>query len=259
MFANYHTHTERCQHAVGEDREYIEHAIMGGLKVLGFSDHCPWIYDSNYVSHTRMLPSQLDEYFNTMSSLKKEYAKDITIYVGFEAEYIPCLMERQNALLKDYPIDYMILGEHFTDDEQYSKYTGFPSTSETELSEYVNLIIEGMETGKYLYVAHPDLFNYVGSEDIYVKHMTRLCEYLKSKSIPIEINLLGVVEHRHYTSARFLKIAKAVGNSAIVGVDAHNPERLSNIQLHKQCEDLANKFGIPLVKSFSNLDYVDIK
>ena len=116
-----------------------------------------------------------------------------------------------------------------------------------------------METGKYLYVAHPDLFNYVGSEDIYVKHMTRLCEYLKSKSIPIEINLLGVVEHRHYTSARFLKIAKAVGNSAIVGVDAKNPERLSNIQINKQCEDLANKFGIPLVKSFSNLDYVDIK
>lgn len=41
MLANYHTHTFRCRHALGEDREYIEHAIDGGLKVLGFSDHCP--------------------------------------------------------------------------------------------------------------------------------------------------------------------------------------------------------------------------
>ena len=32
---NYHTHTKRCHHAVGEDREYIESAIQSGLKTLG--------------------------------------------------------------------------------------------------------------------------------------------------------------------------------------------------------------------------------
>ncbi len=44
MLANYHTHTERCYHASGEDKEYVEAAIKAGLKVLGFSDHCPWIF-----------------------------------------------------------------------------------------------------------------------------------------------------------------------------------------------------------------------
>ena len=39
MNANYHTHTVRCHHAIGSEREYIEKAISRGFKKLGFSDH----------------------------------------------------------------------------------------------------------------------------------------------------------------------------------------------------------------------------
>jgi len=87
MLANYHTHTYRCNHARGEDREYVEHAIRHGMKVLGFSDHCPWVYKNGYVSPTRMAPSELDGYFTNLTDLKREYASDIKIYIGFEAEH----------------------------------------------------------------------------------------------------------------------------------------------------------------------------
>ena len=74
MFANYHTHTYRCQHASGSDREYVEAAIETGLKVLGFSDHCPWVYqDKEFVSKIRMTPAQVDGYFSSLEGLKKEY------------------------------------------------------------------------------------------------------------------------------------------------------------------------------------------
>ena len=33
MIANYHTHTWRCRHADGTEREYVERAIEGGLKI----------------------------------------------------------------------------------------------------------------------------------------------------------------------------------------------------------------------------------
>lgn len=36
MIANYHTHTWRCRHADGTEREYVERTIEGGLKILGF-------------------------------------------------------------------------------------------------------------------------------------------------------------------------------------------------------------------------------
>ena len=42
MFANYHTHTARCRHASGEDREYVLAAVQSGVKILGFSDHAPF-------------------------------------------------------------------------------------------------------------------------------------------------------------------------------------------------------------------------
>ena len=112
MLANYHTHTYRCHHAFGEDRAYVENAIADGMKVLGFSDHCPWIYPDGYVSPVRMLPSKLDSYFNSLTSLREEYKHDITIYIGFEAEYLPELIPLQDKLFSGYPIDYLILGQH---------------------------------------------------------------------------------------------------------------------------------------------------
>ena len=42
MIVNYHTHTTRCNHASGTEKEYVEAAIETGLKVLGFSDHTPY-------------------------------------------------------------------------------------------------------------------------------------------------------------------------------------------------------------------------
>ena len=41
MLANYHTHTWRCNHARGSEREYVEQALTTGIRVLGFSDHTP--------------------------------------------------------------------------------------------------------------------------------------------------------------------------------------------------------------------------
>ena len=96
MFANYHTHTQRCGHAIGEDREYIEQAVKNGFGILGFSDHCPWVFPDDYVSDMRMSPQMVDDYFQSLTDLKKEYQNDIKIYIGFESEYIPELVEAQD-------------------------------------------------------------------------------------------------------------------------------------------------------------------
>ena len=53
MIANYHTHTWRCRHADGTEREYVERAIEGGLKILGFSDHSPYPFPDGYADAAR--------------------------------------------------------------------------------------------------------------------------------------------------------------------------------------------------------------
>ena len=247
MLANYHTHTTRCKHASGEDREYVENAIKAGLKILGFSDHCPWVFPDDFVSWMRLSAKEVDGYFSSLEALKKEYAKDIKIYIGFESEYLPEMMEAQDKLLKGYPLDYMILGQHFLDKEQGGIYSGYKTTDESILKRYVDIVIEAMDTGKYLYVAHPDVINYIGSEEIYEKHMKRFCSYLKEKDIPIEINLLGLWTNRHYPSNRFLKIAGEVGNSAIIGIDAHSPKAILNDEAVRRGEGLCKEFHLPIV------------
>ena len=66
---NYHTHTARCMHADGADRDYLESALKSGFETIGFSDHSPWPYASGYVSTVRMLPAQLPEYLARAAGL----------------------------------------------------------------------------------------------------------------------------------------------------------------------------------------------
>lgn len=246
LIENFHTHTKRCHHAKGEDREYVEAAIRSGKKVLGISDHCPWVFPNGYVSPIRMLPSEVDAYFDSFLALKKEYARDIALYIGFESEYIPELMEAQESLLAGYPVDFQILGEHFTRPEYDGFYTGASGHTKEELTEYIDRVIEGMETGNYLYLAHPDLLAYPWNTEEFETQYTRLCRYLKRRNFPVEINLLGVVEGRHYTSDAFLKIAAREGCSAIIGIDAHTPDRLCYEEGEAACIALAEQYNLPL-------------
>ena len=77
LTTNFHTHTTRCNHAVGEDRQYVEEAIKGGLKVLGFSDHSPYFFSGDYYSTFRMKREQVPGYVDSILALKKEYKDDI--------------------------------------------------------------------------------------------------------------------------------------------------------------------------------------
>jgi histidinol-phosphatase (PHP family) len=254
MTANYHTHTRRCGHAVGEDRAYVEQAIAAGLEVLGFSDHSPFVYPNGYVSGIRMSPAELDGYFSSLTSLKQEYAGDIRIYIGFEAEYIPELMEAQDRLLSDYPVDYMILGQHSIAREDISPYTGSPTSDVQLLHRYTDLVIEGMESGRYKYLAHPDLVNYIGDTAELDSAYDRICRYLSEKDSPVEINLLGLHGGRNYPSGRFLKKAGEYGCKAIIGFDAHAPEFLCERKLAEQGAALAEEYGLTVIHRIPGLE-----
>ncbi len=247
MLANYHTHTTRCHHAAGEDREYVEAAIRAGMKILGFSDHAPWVYSSGFVSGIRMLPSEVEGYFDSLLGLKKEYEKDIQIFIGFESEYTPELVEAQDDLLANYPLDYLILGQHFLGPDDMAPYVGAPTDKEEILKKYVDSVIEGMKSGRFLYLAHPDLIHFTGSPEVYTYHMTRLCEKMKEIDGIMEFNVLGLADHRHYPVERFLEIAGNVGNRYILGIDAHKPEQLLNHNAIREAQELCEKYKLRLM------------
>ena len=84
-----HTHTFRCGHASGTEREYIENAIAAGFDTLGFSDHAPYVFRDGYYSGFRMRPELQEDYVTTLLALREEYKGKIDIKIGYEAEYYP--------------------------------------------------------------------------------------------------------------------------------------------------------------------------
>ena len=176
MIYNYHCHTKRCNHATGEDREYIEASIQAGVKVLGFSDHAPYDFPfGRYPSIHRMPLNQITEYAESVRALQKEYAKDIRILCGFELEYYPRYHEREMQFLRQVQPDYLILGQHFLGHEEEFRPTTQQKTDEA-LTEYVNQALQGLETGDFLYLAHPDLAGLVCRAEVWDKEYRRLCE-----------------------------------------------------------------------------------
>ena len=90
---NYHTHTPRCGHAEGTEREYIESAIKAGIKVLGFADHTPYPYaKEGYRSGVRMPVSAAPEYVSTLSALREEYKDKIKILMFIQIVILSMIM-----------------------------------------------------------------------------------------------------------------------------------------------------------------------
>ena len=251
MIANYHTHTPRCHHAVGSEREYIERAVAAGFKKFGFSDHSPMFFDGDYYSGHRMRPEETAGYVETLLALREEFKKDIEILIGFEAEYYPKYFGRFIDFLSDYPIDYLILGQHFMGNEISERHNYHPTDSIAHLEGYVDQVLEGLSTGCFTYLAHPDMINFTGSDEAYYAPMKRLCEGAKKMNIPLEINMLGVWEGRIYPCERFFRIAGEVGNDVILGLDAHQPDRILEKDVLQRALALAEKCGVHLVEDVS--------
>ena len=223
MLANYHTHTTRCQHARGTEREYIENAISQGFKILGFSDHVPQPFPEDFVSSIRMTMDELPDYIDTLVRLRDEYKDDIRLLIGFEVEYTRKYFDRLLEILRQYPIDYIIQGQHNVPDELEGFYVGNRTGDEGKLRDYVDYTIEGMRTGYFSYLAHPDLINYTGDDETFRKHMSRIVEASVELNIPLEINMYGFLDRRNYPCDRFFSMASEMGASFIIGCDAHFP------------------------------------
>lgn len=225
MIANYHTHTPRCNHATGKERRYVERALEGGFRELGFSDHTPYFFDEpGYYSSFRMRPEQLPDYVQTLLELREEYKDRIRLRIGLETEYYPRLFPQLLDYLQQFPLDYLILGQHALYNETEGVFSPRPTDDVKLLTQYRNQSLEALETWLFSCFAHPDLFCFTGDPKEYEAHVRALCRRVKELDVPLEFNLLGLSEGKHYPDPVFWRIAGEEQPKVILGCDAHSPE-----------------------------------
>lgn len=223
MKYNYHTHTYRCGHAVGTIEEYILRSISCGVTHLGFSDHFPHICTEGYESNYRIPFKEGKKYFAEINSLREKYKNQIDIKIGFEMEYYPQCFQNMLKNAIDFGAEYLILGEHYTKEENTdSLHTITPTDSIEDLKEYVATVVEGIYSGVFTYIAHPDLINFKGDNNIYEAEMRKICIAARESEIPLEINFLGIRDNRNYPNESFWKIAGEEKSPVTFGFDAHD-------------------------------------
>lgn len=149
----FHVHTFRCKHAEDiADSAYVEKAIELNAPRIVFTDHCP--FEGNKIPY-RMNYEELDDYVESISNLKKEYADKIEVLCGLEIEYLPSHHDYYKKLRESGKFDLLIIGQHFFEynDGHLDIYDKDRSKAYMGICDAT---VKGIRTGLFDVVAHPD-------------------------------------------------------------------------------------------------------
>ena len=258
---NYHTHTTRCKHATDSDEAYVQAAIENGFCALGFSDHTPLPYRDGYSSRIRMPEEQLPDYVASIRSLQDKYRGQIRIYLRLECEPLKEYIPWFRSIREEYAMDYLILGNHVSQEPEEGYFFAHSQTPD-DLKRYTDMTLEGMESGLFEYVAHPEIAwsNYPHLDDACLQMSETICTRAKELGIPLEYNLQGNSYRERgryhgigYPHDAFWSIAAQTGNQAIIGIDAHHADMLSWTDRFVQAREHLTQMGLEVLDSLGNM------
>ncbi|RRK11489.1 histidinol-phosphatase HisJ [Lactiplantibacillus garii] len=124
MLMDGHTHTELCPHGSGEATEkMVQRAIQLGLQRYCITEHAPLppalqtelAGSPEGYSEASLRVDQVAEYLQLAGELKRRYAAQIDISVGFEVDYLPGYEDWTRRFLNQYgpQTQENILSVHF--------------------------------------------------------------------------------------------------------------------------------------------------
>ncbi|MEK4471750.1 histidinol-phosphatase HisJ [Paenibacillus sp. FSL R7-0048] len=243
MHIDYHTHHERCGHAVGKLEEYVQRGIELGLQQLGLSDHLPLIHvdPASYYPEMAMPMAELPRYVEECLTLKERYRGVIDLRVGLEADYIEGYEEQIREILSPYPWDYLIGSVHFlgewdiTDHRQVHGWEGKDALEVYRL--YYDAVKKSALSGLYDIIGHMDVikrFGYgpqtpEGTAEVRALELETL-KVIADSGIAMELNASGLTKPcaEMFPAEHLLQEALKLGIPLTLGSDAHDPAKLGD-------------------------------
>lgn len=241
MQIDYHTHHERCGHAIGKLEDYVRRGIELGLDHLGLSDHLPLIHvdPASYYPEMAMPLEELPRYVEECLELKERYRGVIEIRVGLEADYIEGYEDRIRELLAPYPWDYLIGSVHFLgewDITDFRQVHGWEGQDALEVyRRYYRAVRQAASSGLYDIIGHMDVIKRFGygpdtaEGRAEVRELERSAlEAIAEAGIAMELNASGLTKPcaEMFPAPHVLAQALTLGIPLTLGSDAHDPAKL---------------------------------
>jgi histidinol-phosphatase (PHP family) len=253
-----HVHTTYSD-GKADPEEYVRTAIDLGLATLGFSEHgpCPFATDWNIASE------RLPEYLDEIRRLKERYKSRIEVLASLEVDFLSGVQGPDS--FKELGLDYVIGAVHYLSvggeflEIDYSPERlktvldeGFQGNVRDMVSSYFAVVREMLEKQPPDILAHLDLvkkFNrdmrlIDGEEDWYRNEAFKTLESLSGKRTVLEVNtapLYRGFDDEPYPSVFILEKARALGIPVVVTADAHWPGALN--AGYPQTGDLLERLG----------------
>lgn len=257
---NYHTHTNLCRHAEGTERDYVNAALAAGLDVLGFSDHAPFPDDR---FDLRMDYAQLEPHLKTLGMLHREFQDRLVILSGLEIEYLPDMTDYYRYLLKKKKLDYLLLGQHCFTAADHTPANAFSITGSAGTSLYVDYarsIKEGLETGFFRVLAHPDVIfiNDLDWDENCEKACDIIVEAARNTGCVLELNANGIRRNIRnyrdmirypYPHPRFWERISGTDIPVLINSDCHNPDFIWDSCMDRAYR-IAREWRLHLVDTF---------
>lgn len=255
-----HTHTELCPHGNGDSTaKMIERAIKLGFDEYHITEHAPlpdgfiadYAGDPENVKTASLRFDQVDDYLAMANDLKKKFASDIKVTVGFEVDYLADYEDQiaqflakvgpvtenniisvhylKNAAGGYYGIDYSPeelaagFGDEFTGDQLYQRYL------ETVLQSVQADFHANMPTKighMSLIKKYQDYFGLPGDfSKANMQVVDQVLKVAKQKHLKLDFNTAGLYKpycNDVYPGRQVIKAALAKGAPLEFGSDAHS-------------------------------------
>jgi histidinol-phosphatase (PHP family) len=246
MKYNYHSHTKWCRHGSGEIEDYILEAIKYNLDLFAITEHVP--LESKNNTHFSMHLNEIAAFTLELDEMILKYKGKIKIYKGLECEYYPRRFDFFLELQSTYNYAFLILGNHFREDEKTSY---FEKSSPELLLEYSNGLVDGMRTGLFSYIAHPDMpiVAYKKFDKYFEKLSHGIFQASEETNTPLEINATGLRYKRGYPVKKFWEISKQYNIDVLINSDSHKPEEVWDASMDAAYE-FADELSLNVVDFF---------
>ena len=252
---NFHTHTFRCKHAIGDAADYCEVAVARGMQTLGFSDHTA-LPDDRW-RRERMRYAELDDYVRAVRQAAVDYPT-LRVLLGMECEYVPQLHAYyEDELFGARGFDYLVGGPHYFErnGDWVGTYGG--TTDAASLADYGRYVVSMIESGFFDFIAHPDLFGncYRDWDADTIACSRDICAAAREHGVALEVNALGLRKIAHkkagnpfpmYPWLPFWELAAESGVQVIVSADAHRPQDLQ--ARTGQAHAIVERCGLQLIE-----------
>ncbi|UHA74569.1 histidinol-phosphatase [Paenibacillus sp. 481] len=234
-----HTHHERCGHANGTIRDYVEAGIRHGLHVIGISDHTPYFgseEDQPFPKIT-MKKSDFTNYVNEVLRLKEEYKGRIDVLLGIEADFFPAHAQLYHEILTQHPFDYIIGSVHHINEVSIFNKNRWKNLNTDEKRDikraYFKQIQASAQSGMFQILGHIDAMkgNYPSFSGIRTPDVIdETLQTIAACGVAIEINTSGKTKLSGgwYPADDILARALHYGVDVTFGSDAHKPERVGD-------------------------------